>query len=94
MNGHQADTVAALFEDRRLGTFRFRGRSQFVDESPERESARGLVLPCQLGDVKDVGQRLLARRAEDESDVCACGLEKPGDRVGYRPQIATAMQRL
>src|SRR5262245_28769646 len=48
---HQADAVAALLENRRLGTFRIRRGSQLVDESAKRNTTAGLVLPRQFRDV-------------------------------------------
>jgi hypothetical protein len=42
-----------------------------LDEAAERHAAFELVLPRELGDVKHVGQRLLAAWAKHEADVRA-----------------------
>ena len=88
MHGHQADAVAALFENRRLGGLAGRRRPQLVDEAAERDAAARLMLARELGDVEHVGERLLARRPQDEADVRARLGEQPADRVGDRTVVA------
>ena len=68
--------------------------AQLVDEAAERDAAAGLMLARQLGDVQHVGERLLAGRPQDESDVRARLGEQPADRVGDRTVVARAMQLL
>ncbi len=94
VDGHQADAVAALFENRRLGGFVVRRRAQFVDEAAERNAAAQLVLPRQLGDVEHVGQHLFAGGPQDEADVRARVGEQLTDRVGHRPIVPAPVQPL
>ena len=54
---------------------------------------RRFVGARQLGEVQDVGERLLARRPQREAGVGARRLEQPRDGVGDRPAVAAAVQR-
>ena len=82
MDGHHPDAVAVLLEDRRFGGHRVLGRdAQLLDEAAERDATAGLELARQLGDVKGVGQRLLAAGAQREPDVRARRLEQLVQRL-------------
>ena len=67
---------------------------QLVDEAAERDAAASFVLARQFGDVKHVGQRLLAGGPQDEADVRARCLEQRADRVGDRPVVPPPVQLL
>ena len=70
MDSHQTYTVAALFQDRRFWRFRLRRRlCECVNESAERDAPLSLVGAREVGDVQDVGERLLAAAAKREADV-------------------------
>ena len=93
MNGHQADAIASLFENRRFGRLRRRGpRLQRLDEAAERHAAFHFVLPRQFRHVEDVGQRLLPAGPQDEADVRARVIEQRGDGVRRGPAVAMRMQ--
>ena len=93
MNGHEPHTVAAFLENRRLGRLSCGGfRLQRFDEPAEGHAAIELVLSRELGNVKNVGQRLFAAGAEDKSHVRARAVEQPRDRGGDRDAIAVCMQ--
>src|SRR5262249_8414460 len=95
MNGHHADNVTTLFEDRSFRSLRhFRRLAQFGDETRERDAAVQLVLACQLGDMHHVGERLLAALPQDQADVRARAIQKLSDRLTYRPIVAAAVEVL
>ena len=95
MHGHQPDAVAAFFKNRRLGGLgRQRRVPQLVDEAAERDAASSFVLARQFGDVKHVGQRLLAGGPQDETDMRARLLEKRANRVGDRTVVPSPVQLL
>src|SRR5438105_5239821 len=95
VDGHQADAVAALFENRRLGGIAgFGVFAKILEKSSERNAALGFVAPRQLGDVGDVREHLLASVLQREADVRAGRLEqrRNGGRNGHA--VARAMKRL
>ena len=76
VHGHQPDAVAALLEDRSLGSLSNRGLLlQRLNESAKRHAAVHLVLPRQLSHVQHIGERLVTRGSENEAHV------RPGVRV-------------
>ena len=95
VDGHQADAVAALFENRRLGGIAgFGVFAKILEKSSERNAALGFVAPRQFGDVGDVREHLLASVLQREADVRTGGLEQRRNRRGNRHTVARAMQRL
>ena len=93
VHGHDANAVAPLFENRRLGRPRaVRSDPQFIHEASERHAAGRLVLARQLGHVEDVGQRLLAARSQHESDMGTRRFEQPLDGLVDGDMIAPAVK--
>ncbi len=95
MNGHHADAVATLFEDRRFGGLRILGRqAQLVDEAAKREPAARLVLARELRDMQHVGKRLFARASQHQPNVPPGDVEQLLDGLGHRSIVPAAMETL
>ena len=95
VHGHDADAVAALFEDRRLASLRgFSSRRELVDETTERQAAVRLVLTGELRDVQHVGERLLAGAAQHDRHVRPRGSQQLLYCLRDRPVVAPPVQPL
>src|SRR5687767_12513846 len=89
VHGHQADAVAALFENRRLARLAVFGLlAQLLDKSAERNPAIRSVTACELGDVKHIRQHLLVAMLEGEVDLGAGGVEE-----SCRPSQGSQLRR-
>ena len=94
MDRHQPHTVAAFLEDRRFPGFAALGLlAQLVNESAKRNAAFGLIAARQIGDVRNIGEHLLAAMLERKPDVRTGGIEQCGNRRRDRHPIASAMER-
>ena len=93
VDGHQPNTFAALFEDRRFGCVGVGGGfAQQIHEAAKRQPAVGFVAARQVGDVQHVGQHLLAAAPQDEAGVRARLGDQAANRVGDRPVVARRVQ--
>jgi hypothetical protein len=90
---HQADAVAAFFEDWRFWRVASIGSgAQLVHEAAERNPSVHLVLARQLGDVQHVSESLLAAAAQHEADVSASRVEQALNRFGDRDVVPARVQ--
>ena len=95
MDRHQPHAVAAFLEDRRFPGFAALGLlAQLVNESAKRNAAFGLIAARQLGDMRNIGEHLLAAVLERKPDVRAGGFEEQRNCRRHRHPIARAMERL
>ncbi len=70
MHGHDADAVAAFFQNGGLrGLSAICVLAQLLDEAAERDAAGGFVRACEFSDVQHVRQRLFTGRAKYEGSV-------------------------
>ena len=94
MDGHQADAIGPLLDDRRFRRLPFVGR---LREAPRRTRGtkcppESSVLARQLGNVQRVGQHLLARAPQRKPDMRARRFEQPGHRLGHGPPVSLLVQ--
>ena len=90
---HHADALAAFFENGCLSGFcSVSARAQLLHEAPEGQTPGGFVFPSQLRNMQHVGQHLLARGAQRESQMCPGFPQQPVEGFRHRTVITIAMQ--
>ena len=93
MHGHDADAVAPLFDNGRLGGLAVLGRfTQLVDEATERYASREVVLPRQFHDVQDIGEHLLPGSPQGKPHVRTRAVQQTAHGLGHGHVVAAAVQ--